>query len=659
MRLSLIVLLLLTPLSKGQQQMSHEEQIVRITYARLAFSAQINEVHALLKEHGVHKGLDRAEFQRRLQSTLQVELSDFKVGPLSEIAKVKYSDLVTKPSQASGSSLYVAPGRFNYSKDGQPTQSAIAVTHWIPSNDITENWDIPFADGYAQGQFAGQHQRYASFKVKATFEGRSREYRAVFLFGAGPNGTEVITPLDTIININGGAVSHFAAHDAYPESLVEGGLGNDPVIREWLNTNQVSHGHPGTANCDPATMHCGIHSDDLKTMTLKPISYRQRNNVQPHLVQAGFHPHVPVQPLLQAPTSCAGFNNVFGLNPDVSPDTTNHITGQHVMTTSRSTTCQYSQGNNSNGLCNTECDVNLVPVWSETGTVSSSCHATGVLVDAGFATGTGAGASCTGVAGGGVTACSLCQCNVSISIVGLTVSSSGFFTAKSTGNNTCAAQTQPTPTPTPTPTPPPPPPPPTGCTTPPGSHFRSDQTGDDTDPSNCSPIIIDLTGDGFFLTSAANGVKFDIANTGTPLQIAWTANGNNAFLVLDRNGNGVINSGAELFGNFTPQPASDHPNGFLALAQYDSNGDGVIDAQDPIYSRLRLWVDANHDGISQPGELHTLPEMGVFSISLNYSLSTRTDEFGNVFRYKAKINQGLNGNSDVGKKAYDVFFVNQ
>ena len=204
---------------------------------------------------------------------------------------------------------------------------------------------------------------------------------------------------------------------------------------------------------------------------------------------------------------------------------------------------------------------------------------------------------------------------------------------------------------------PPPPPPPSSpqCDTDSGDGFTRQQGG----TTNCSPIIIDLTGDGFFLTSAANGVKFDITNTGVPIQIAWTANSNNAFLVLDRNGNGVINSGAELFGNFTPQPTSAHPNGFLALAQYDSNGDGVIDAKDPIYSQLRLWVDANHDGISQPGELHTLPEMGVFSISLNYSLSMRTDEFGNVFRYKANINQGSNGELDVNKKAYDVFFVSQ
>jgi hypothetical protein len=205
------------------------------------------------------------------------------------------------------------------------------------------------------------------------------------------------------------------------------------------------------------------------------------------------------------------------------------------------------------------------------------------------------------------------------------------------------------------PPPPPPPPPSPQCNPDSGDGFTRNQGGG----TDCSPIIIDLTGDGVFLTSAANGVKFDIADTGVPIQIAWTANANNAFLVLDRNGNGVINSGAELFGNFTPQPASAHPNGFLALAQYDANGDGIIDASDPIYSQLRLWVDANHDGISQPGELRTLPEMGVVSISLDYSLSNRTDEFGNVFRYRAKINQGSHGNSDTGKKAYDVFFVSQ
>jgi hypothetical protein len=293
--------------------------------------------------------------------------------------------------------------------------------------------------------------------------------------------------------------------------------------------------------------------------------------------------------------------------------------------------------------------------FNSPGATTSNSGGRGGLAGSGGIGGAGGNAGLAGNPGIGATACNQTGAGGSLAFPG---ASGGGSTSGNAGANGASGLAGPAPS-IAFRSPPPPPPPPTGCSAPPGSHFRSDQTGDDTDLSNCSPIIIDVTGDGFFLTSAADGVKFDIANTGVPIQIAWTANSNNAFLVLDRNGNGIINSGAELFGNFTPQPTSARPNGFLALAQYDTNGDGVIDAKDPIYSQLRLWVDANHDGISQPGELHTLPEMGVFSISLDYSLSMRTDEFGNVFRYKAKINQGLNGASDAGKKAYDVFFVTQ
>jgi len=183
----------------------------------------------------------------------------------------------------------------------------------------------------------------------------------------------------------------------------------------------------------------------------------------------------------------------------------------------------------------------------------------------------------------------------------------------------------------------------------------------------CSPIIIDTEGEGFHLTSAANGVMFDIAADGHPIQIAWTAPGsNNAFLVLDRNGDGTINNGQELFGNFSPQPKSDHPSGFLALAEFDKpenggNVDGVIDEHDAVYSNLRLWIDANHDGISQPNELHTLPELGVLSLSLNYFQSQRQDEFGNQFRYKARVNSDHHDKrdeaSEVGRWVYDIFLT--
>jgi hypothetical protein len=191
------------------------------------------------------------------------------------------------------------------------------------------------------------------------------------------------------------------------------------------------------------------------------------------------------------------------------------------------------------------------------------------------------------------------------------------------------------------------------------------RSGPDNQPGPCSPIILDLSGNGFFLTNAANGVFFDISGSGRPVQIGWTEPGaDNAFLALPGS-DGLIHNGKELFGNFTPQPSSSDPNGFRALAVYDlpengGNVDGVIDARDAIFSSLRLWVDANHDGICQPEELHTLPSMGVYSISLDYWLSWKHDQYGNRFRYRSEVNPPSDSDNPpdaIERVTYDVLLI--
>ncbi len=165
---------------------------------------------------------------------------------------------------------------------------------------------------------------------------------------------------------------------------------------------------------------------------------------------------------------------------------------------------------------------------------------------------------------------------------------------------------------------------------------------------NC-PIVIDTASDGYRLTSVEDGVLFDLDADGAPERVAWTrAGSDDAFLAMDRNGNGRIDDGSELFGNHTRVYLNGSDvtaaNGFEVLTFFESLAnnvtrppDGLVDVQDAVFSRLLLWRDANHNGISEPDELARLSDNGIVAIGTDYKTIGKSDRFGNEFRQMGRI----------------------
>jgi len=170
-----------------------------------------------------------------------------------------------------------------------------------------------------------------------------------------------------------------------------------------------------------------------------------------------------------------------------------------------------------------------------------------------------------------------------------------------------------------------------------------------------SPIVVDLSGNGIETTSLADGVMFDFAGTGNPIQTAWAAP-SCGFLVRDLNGNGQIDNGSEMFGNFTVLKSGQlADNGFDALAELDTNGDGTIDQTEAAAAGLMIWQDNNTDGKVDPGELMTFEQAGIRIIRTDYTVSHTVDANGNIWRWQGMVNY-TKGTRSI---CVDVLFVTE
>ncbi|HEY1525201.1 MAG TPA: hypothetical protein VGH51_03095, partial [Candidatus Angelobacter sp.] len=577
MRLRLFLLLLLAPLAKGQQPLSHEEQVVRTTYAKLSYADEVRIVMRTMNALPDKFQADERVADKALGSRLEFQLSEFKTGPVSEIEGRIMSELAGFPPEGDTQGvLQVVPGTFNYKDNSAIGQGK---TEWAVYADVSWNMQPQHLTAGASGwpmaallnlkEMNGPYDRYATYTVTMTFQSKSRTYSTAVLFGKNADGANVHF-LDLISGNM--TLDLLAKTDMSTAPFSKTDLRDVPFIRKWLNSNRQQacsvKGH-GDVCCNPETKKCGVGTAPVSRWHQE---FRETSN--PYLVLAGFHPKMsPVNAMFQ--TSCSSFNVETFYNHGNGNTGGGHLSGQHTFTSVVDGTCVYTApaGSTGPGTCNSACSANATATPAEFGTLDGifpHFHVPGPASKSGQEGNTPT-TQCQGTNAVSFLDCLTPGCGVSVSIngtangVGAVIS---FANASIWNDSQAAVHNCPS----------------KATTSPSGGGgggpidpcLDSATVGPigEFNAPDCSPIIVDLTGNGFELTDAEHGVTFDITNSGIPVHMAWTANANNAFLALDRNGSSTITNGAELFGNFTSQPVSAHPNGFAALAVYDDPMNG-------------------------------------------------------------------------------------